>query len=105
MSAIANAGRHGVLVKSAVAMEQLADVDAAALDKTGTLAVGEPTVVAVRRLPLHEPLVAEAQAGRLWNRGRDGLYDGRSTSRTRQLSTTRSNASQIAGPTISCCRY
>jgi len=51
LSAIANAGRHGVLIKSAVAAEQLADVDATALDKTGTLTVGEPVVVAVRPLP------------------------------------------------------
>jgi heavy metal translocating P-type ATPase len=51
LSAIANAGRHGVLVKSAVVMEQLADISAVALDKTGTLTTGEPTVVAVRPLP------------------------------------------------------
>ncbi|HVI34791.1 MAG TPA: HAD-IC family P-type ATPase, partial [Gaiellales bacterium] len=40
LSAIANAGRHGVLVKSAVVMERLADIDAVALDKTGTLSTG-----------------------------------------------------------------
>jgi cation-transporting P-type ATPase J len=51
LSAIANAGRHGVLVKSAVVMERLADIDAVALDKTGTLSAGEPTVVAVRSIP------------------------------------------------------
>jgi heavy metal translocating P-type ATPase len=51
LSAIANAGRHGVLVKSAVVMEHLAGIDAVALDKTGTLTTGEPTVVAVRPLP------------------------------------------------------
>ncbi|MCU1670566.1 MAG: putative cation-transporting ATPase, partial [Blastococcus sp.] len=51
LSAIANAGRYGVLVKSAVVMEQLADTSAVALDKTGTLTTGRPTVVAVRPLP------------------------------------------------------
>ena len=51
LSAIANAGRHGVLVRSAVAMEQLGSADLAALDKTGTLTDGEPAVVEVRRLP------------------------------------------------------
>ncbi|WP_405515117.1 heavy metal translocating P-type ATPase [Streptomyces canus] len=51
MSAIANAGRHGVLVKSAVAMERLGEVDAVALDKTGTLTEGTPEVSAVRPLP------------------------------------------------------
>ncbi|WP_217215205.1 heavy metal translocating P-type ATPase [Streptomyces sp. AC550_RSS872] len=51
LSAIANAGRHGVLVKSAVVMERLGQVDAVALDKTGTLTEGTPRVVAVRPLP------------------------------------------------------
>ncbi|MFF0732533.1 heavy metal translocating P-type ATPase [Streptomyces chartreusis] len=52
LSAIANAGRHGVLVKSAVAMERLGRIDAVALDKTGTLTEGTPRVVEVR--PLRE---------------------------------------------------
>ncbi|MFF3818433.1 heavy metal translocating P-type ATPase [Streptomyces bluensis] len=51
LSAIANAGRHGVLVKSAVAMERLGEVDAAAIDKTGTLTEGTPEVTEVRPLP------------------------------------------------------
>lgn len=41
LSAIANAGRHGVLVKSAVALEHLADTSVVAFDKTGTLTTGE----------------------------------------------------------------
>ncbi|ABK73642.1 cobalt-translocating P-type ATPase CtpD [Mycolicibacterium smegmatis] len=44
LSAIANASRHGVLVKSAVAMERLADTDVVVLDKTGTLTAGEPVI-------------------------------------------------------------
>jgi heavy metal translocating P-type ATPase len=48
LSAIALAGRHGVLVKSAVVMEKLAGVDTVAFDKTGTLTEGTPVVVAVR---------------------------------------------------------
>ncbi|GGR90647.1 metal-transporting ATPase [Streptomyces aureoverticillatus] len=51
LSAIANAGRHGVLVKSAVVMERLAQTDAVALDKTGTLTEGTPRVTDVRPLP------------------------------------------------------
>ncbi|WTZ45227.1 heavy metal translocating P-type ATPase [Streptomyces sp. NBC_01390] len=51
LSAIANAGRHGVLVKSAVVMERLAQVDTVALDKTGTLTEGTPRVTDVRPLP------------------------------------------------------
>ncbi|MFH8370003.1 heavy metal translocating P-type ATPase [Streptomyces sp. NPDC018031] len=48
LSAIANAGRHGVLVKSAVVMERLGEVTRVALDKTGTLTEGTPRVTEVR---------------------------------------------------------
>jgi len=47
LSVIANAGRHGVLVKNAVVLEQLADIDMVALDKTGTLTVGTPKITDV----------------------------------------------------------
>ncbi|MGW4869805.1 heavy metal translocating P-type ATPase [Streptomyces chartreusis] len=59
LSAIANAGRHGVLVKSAVVMERLGQIDAVALDKTGTLTEGTPRVVDVR--PLRERGLDEAE--------------------------------------------
>ncbi|MFC5171154.1 heavy metal translocating P-type ATPase [Streptomyces mutomycini] len=51
LSAMANAGRHGVLVKSAVVMERLGQADAVALDKTGTLTEGTPHVTGVHPLP------------------------------------------------------
>ncbi|MEV4573892.1 heavy metal translocating P-type ATPase [Nonomuraea jabiensis] len=51
LSAIANAGRHGVLIKSAVVMERLGQIDAVALDKTGTLTEGAPRVTDIRPLP------------------------------------------------------
>ncbi|MFC5753762.1 heavy metal translocating P-type ATPase [Actinomadura rugatobispora] len=51
LAAMANAGRHGVLIKSAVVIERLARVDAVALDKTGTLTEGTPRVVDIRPLP------------------------------------------------------
>lgn len=51
LSAIANAGRHGVLVKSAVVMERLGQVDAVALDKTGTLTEGTLRVTDILPLP------------------------------------------------------
>ncbi|WP_412517697.1 heavy metal translocating P-type ATPase [Actinomadura madurae] len=51
LSAIANAGRHGVLVKSAVVMERIGQVDQVALDKTGTLTEGVPRVSDIRPLP------------------------------------------------------
>ncbi|MGI8576986.1 MAG: heavy metal translocating P-type ATPase [Nocardioidaceae bacterium] len=55
LSAIANAGRHGVLVKSAVVMEQLGLVDTVAFDKTGTLTVGAPRVAAIHSVAGFEP--------------------------------------------------
>jgi heavy metal translocating P-type ATPase len=51
LSSIANAGRHGVLVKSAVVMEQLGSTGVVAFDKTGTLTEGTPRVVDVLVLP------------------------------------------------------
>ncbi|MEV4622567.1 heavy metal translocating P-type ATPase [Asanoa sp. NPDC049573] len=50
LAAIANAGRHGVLVKSAVVLERLATVDQVAFDKTGTLTTGSPQLTEVRVL-------------------------------------------------------
>ncbi|MBQ6644008.1 MAG: HAD-IC family P-type ATPase, partial [Saccharopolyspora sp.] len=53
LSAIANAGRHGVLVKSAVVMERLADAGRVALDQTGTVTEGVPRVAELRAEPGH----------------------------------------------------
>ncbi|MEU9775606.1 heavy metal translocating P-type ATPase [Streptomyces sp. NPDC047968] len=50
LSAMANAGRHGVLVKSAVVMERLGQIDTVALDKTGTLTEGTPRLTDLRPL-------------------------------------------------------
>ena len=52
LSTIANAGRHGVLVKSAVALERFREVDLVAFDKTGTLTLGTPRVAEVEVLDL-----------------------------------------------------
>ncbi|WP_433544681.1 heavy metal translocating P-type ATPase [Streptomyces sp. CA-294286] len=51
LSAIANAGRHGVLAKSAVVMERLGQADMVALDKTGTLTEGTPRVTDIHPFP------------------------------------------------------
>ncbi|WP_431782498.1 heavy metal translocating P-type ATPase [Streptomyces chumphonensis] len=51
LSAIATAGRRGVLAKSAVVMERLGQIDTVALDKTGTLTEGTPYVTDVHPLP------------------------------------------------------
>ncbi|MFE1100301.1 heavy metal translocating P-type ATPase [Nocardiopsis alba] len=47
LASIANAGRHGVLVKSATVMETLGRTTLVAYDKTGTLTEGAPEVIAV----------------------------------------------------------
>lgn len=47
LAAIANAGRHGVLVKSAVVLERVATITTVAFDKTGTLTAGTPRLVSV----------------------------------------------------------
>ncbi|WTZ54546.1 heavy metal translocating P-type ATPase [Nocardia sp. NBC_01388] len=51
LAAIANAGRHGVLVKSAVVMEQLGSTTRVAFDKTGTLTRGTPELADISPLP------------------------------------------------------
>jgi Zn2+/Cd2+-exporting ATPase len=50
VSAIANAARHGVLIKGGAYLEEVGRLQAIALDKTGTLTKGEPEVTDV--LPL-----------------------------------------------------
>ncbi|HEY2098789.1 MAG TPA: heavy metal translocating P-type ATPase, partial [Pseudonocardia sp.] len=59
LSAIANAGRHGLLVKSAVVLEKFRTVDVVAFDKTGTLTEGTPRVTEVRPLPTDGGLGAD----------------------------------------------
>lgn len=51
LSAIANAGRHGLLVKSAVVLEKFRSITVVAFDKTGTLTEGTPRVSEVQPLP------------------------------------------------------
>jgi heavy metal translocating P-type ATPase len=50
LAAMATAGRNGVLVKSAVVMEQLGSITALAFDKTGTLTQGTPQLTDVETL-------------------------------------------------------
>ncbi|AGL18981.1 heavy metal translocating P-type ATPase [Actinoplanes sp. N902-109] len=51
LSAIATAGRHGVLIKSAVVLEHLGTATRVAFDKTGTLTEGRPRLSTIRPLP------------------------------------------------------
>lgn len=53
VAAIGTAGRNGILVKGGVHLENLAKVQVVALDKTGTLTVGQPRVTAIVPLNGH----------------------------------------------------
>jgi heavy metal translocating P-type ATPase len=66
LAAMANASRHGVLVKSAVAMEEAGLAGVVAFDKTGTLTEGTPRLAEIRVLDAargsHELLALAAAA-------------------------------------------
>lgn len=51
LTAIAWGARHGVLFRGGVAVEQLAEVDTVAMDKTGTLTTGELRVEQIESFP------------------------------------------------------
>jgi heavy metal translocating P-type ATPase len=51
LAAMASAGRHGVLVKSATVMERIGTTTRVAFDKTGTLTEGTPRLAGVTLLP------------------------------------------------------
>lgn len=51
LAAIAWGARHGVLFRGGAAIEKLADINAVALDKTGTLTTGELAVVGTESYP------------------------------------------------------
>ncbi|MDT0220412.1 heavy metal translocating P-type ATPase [Gordonia sp. AC31] len=62
LASIANAGRHGVLVKSAAVMESVGRTSVVAFDKTGTLTEGRPQVVDVTAFDGHDPFQVLALA-------------------------------------------
>jgi Cd2+/Zn2+-exporting ATPase len=51
LAAIAAGARHGILFRGGVAVEQLAEVELVAMDKTGTLTTGELRVESVESFP------------------------------------------------------
>ncbi|XKK38638.1 cadmium-translocating P-type ATPase [Nocardiopsis sp. ARC36] len=54
LASIANAGRHGVLVKSATVMEGIGRTTVVAFDKTGTLTEGSPEVTDIGPVAGHD---------------------------------------------------
>jgi Zn2+/Cd2+-exporting ATPase len=62
LSAVARAGREGVLIKGGGPLEQLGQVTVIAFDKTGTLTTGRPELVDVFTMPdvTREELIATA---------------------------------------------
>jgi heavy metal translocating P-type ATPase len=53
VAGLANCARRGILVKGGVFLEMLARVEIAAVDKTGTLTRGQPTVAGIQSLCHH----------------------------------------------------
>lgn len=65
LAAISSSARNGILLKSGVALEQLAHLKAIAFDKTGTLTKGQPVVTEAVFLdddPLHREIIVAMES-------------------------------------------
>jgi len=65
LASIARGARHGILFRGGAAVERLADVDVVALDKTGTLTMGELSVERIESFPTGREKEVLAMAGAL----------------------------------------
>jgi len=65
IAAVAVAARHGILLKGAAFLDQLASADAVVFDKTGTLTLGQLRVAGVRAQPEVNPDLLLTLAGSL----------------------------------------
>lgn len=73
VAALGTAGRNGILIKGGVHLENLAKIRVVALDKTGTLTMGRPTVTNIVPLNGHDPQRLLAQAAALEARSQHPL--------------------------------
>jgi len=63
------AAQRGILIRDGVALEKAGQITAVLLDKTGTLTVGKPAVVAVQTLGTLDRGIVESLNRESWNRG------------------------------------
>jgi Cd2+/Zn2+-exporting ATPase len=70
LASIARGARHGILFRGGAAVEKLAEVDVVALDKTGTLTMGELSVERIESFPAGREREVLEMAGALESRSR-----------------------------------
>jgi P-type Cu+ transporter len=73
LGAIGRAARQGAIIKGGLYLESLSRVDTIVLDKTGTLTLGEPEVIAIDAMPavipelvLRSAAIAERSSEHRW---------------------------------------
>jgi len=62
VASIGNSARKGILIRNGESLERLSGIDVLALDKTGTITIGRPEVVAVKGFDTEEDVVLSVAA-------------------------------------------